>query len=58
MARIFNLLGPLEIQIEGQTSELAKRPKACALVAYLIVSGQTHTREALADLLTRIAENR
>ncbi len=37
--------------MEGGPSELLKSPKGCALVAYLIVTRQTHTREFLADLL-------
>ena len=47
----FNLLGSLSIETDGVPSELLKSPKGCALVAYLIVTQQTHTREFLADLL-------
>ena len=51
MLRRFNLLGPLEIEIDGQPSELLKHAKGCGLVAYLIVTRQAHPREAMADLL-------
>jgi DNA-binding SARP family transcriptional activator len=47
----FNLLGSLNIESDGEPSEILKSPKGCALVSYLIVTGQTHTREFLADLL-------
>ena len=50
MSLQFNLLGPLNIESDGEPSELLKSPKGCALVTYLIVTGQTHTREFLADL--------
>ena len=45
----FNLLGSLKIEAEGGPSELLKSPNGCALVAYLIVTRQTQTREFLAD---------
>ena len=51
MSLQFNLLGPLNIESDGEPSELLKSPKGCALVTYLIVTGQTHRREFLADLL-------
>ena len=51
MSLQFNLLGSLNIEKDGEPSELLKSPKGCALVTYLIVTGQTHTREFLADLL-------
>jgi DNA-binding SARP family transcriptional activator len=51
MSLQFNLLGPLEIANDGQPSPLLESPKGCALLAYLLVTRQTQTREALADLL-------
>ncbi len=51
MSLQFNLLGSLRIESDGVPSELLKSPKACALVAYLIITGQDQTREFLADLL-------
>ena len=51
MSLQFNLLGSLSIETDGGPSDLLKGPKGCALVAYLIVTRQTHTREFLADLL-------
>ncbi len=47
----FNLLGSLKIDTDGESSELLKSTKGCALVTYLIVTQRTHTREFLADLL-------
>ena len=51
MSLQFNLLGSMNIEKDGEPSELLKSSKGCALVSYLIVTGQTHTREFLADLL-------
>jgi DNA-binding SARP family transcriptional activator len=51
MSLQFNLLGSLSIETDGGPSDLLKGPKGCALVAYLIVTRQAHTREFLADLL-------
>lgn len=51
MTRRYKLLGPLEIKAGGRLSPVLKRPKASALIAYLIVTGQLRPREALADLL-------
>ena len=50
MSLQFKLLGSLSIESDGEPSEVLKSPKGCALVSYLIVTGQTHTREFLADL--------
>ncbi|MCB8984909.1 MAG: tetratricopeptide repeat protein [Ardenticatenaceae bacterium] len=46
------LLGALQVTNEsGDSSELIKWSKGCALVAYLVTTGQPQSREALADLL-------
>jgi DNA-binding SARP family transcriptional activator len=52
-----NLLGSLSIQTDGAPSELLKSPKGCALVAYLIATGQGAKREFLADLLWDASSN-
>jgi predicted ATPase/DNA-binding SARP family transcriptional activator len=44
------VLGPLRLEREGQPVEFNLR-KALALLAYLAVSGQPHSRDALATLL-------
>jgi len=46
----FKLLGSLIIESDGAPSELLKSPKGCALITYLTITGQSHTREFLADL--------
>ena len=52
MALRFKLLGLLQIEEEnGAASEVMKWNKGCALLAYLIVTGQAQRREFLADLL-------
>lgn len=51
MAQQFKLLGTLEISEDGKTAVLMKSPIGCAMLAYLIVTRQTCTREAMADLL-------
>ncbi len=51
MSLQFKLLGSLSIETDGEPSKLLKSPKGCALVTYLIVTGQSHRREFLADLL-------
>jgi len=51
MSREFFVLGHIEIKIDGEPSELLNSPKGCALVAYLMLTGKPHTREAIADLL-------
>jgi tetratricopeptide (TPR) repeat protein len=55
MSREFFLLGHLDIKIDGEPSELLKSPKGCALVAYLMLTGKAHTREAIADLLWEVS---
>ncbi len=50
MNKTFKLLGNLEIKANGQPSPLMKSAQGCALVAYLLLTGQSHTREHLADL--------
>ncbi len=44
------LLGPPQIERDGVPLEVDTR-KAIALIAYLAVTGQVHSREALAALL-------
>jgi predicted ATPase/DNA-binding SARP family transcriptional activator len=44
------LLGPPRIERDGNAIEVDTR-KAIALLAYLVISGQTHQREALSTLL-------
>ncbi|MEM7118193.1 MAG: BTAD domain-containing putative transcriptional regulator, partial [Chloroflexota bacterium] len=52
MAHKIELLGSLNITKEGQPqTAVLKREKGCALLAYLMVMRQPHSREALADLL-------
>ncbi len=46
----FNLLGNLAIEENGRTSPIIKSDRSCALLAYLLVTKQTHNREQLADL--------
>ncbi len=46
----FNLLGNLAIEENGRASPIIKSDRSCALLAYLLVSKQTHNREQLADL--------
>ena len=55
MSREIFLLGHLDIKIDGEPSELLKSPKGCALVAYLMLTGKAHTREAIADLLWEVS---
>lgn len=51
MIRRYKLLGSLEITEEGRPSPATHSPKGSALLAYLIVTNQSHSREAVADLL-------
>jgi DNA-binding SARP family transcriptional activator/predicted ATPase len=44
------LLGPPQIELDGQPVKLDRR-KAIALLAYLAVTGQSHRRDALVNLL-------
>ena len=50
MERSFRILGSLEITENGHLSPIMKSAKGCALLAYLIVTGQSQTREHVADL--------
>ena len=50
MSLKFNLLGSLNIDMDGGPSELLKSAKGCALIAYLVITRQSHTRASLADL--------
>lgn len=47
----FKLLGTLLIQEDGRPSTVMKYSKGCALLAYLIATGQPQRRESIADLL-------
>ena len=51
MTRYYRLLGTLEIEVDGRPSDLAKNTKGCALISYLIITGQPQSRETLADSL-------
>lgn len=51
MTKQFKLLGTLSIIEAGRTSALTKNTKGCALLTYLIVTGEPQSREAVADLL-------
>ena len=51
MASTIKLLGTLEISENGTPSKLLQSNKGCALLSYLIVTGQAQPREAIADLL-------
>lgn len=44
------LFGPPSVEVDGQEARISRR-KALALLAYLAVTGQSHTRDALATLL-------
>ena len=44
------LLGPPRLELDGKAIDLGRR-KAVALAAYLAVTGQDHSRDALATLL-------
>ncbi|MCA9931768.1 MAG: hypothetical protein KC419_24965, partial [Anaerolineales bacterium] len=51
MTRQYTLLGKLAIADNGRSSAIMNYKKGCALLAYLIVTRQTHSREVVADLL-------
>lgn len=51
MATTIKLLGTLEIHEDGTPSRLLQSSKGCALVSYLIITGQAQPREVVADLL-------
>ena len=44
------LLGSPRIELAGEETRIGRR-KALALLSYLVVTGQSHTRDALATLL-------
>ena len=44
------LLGPPRIELDGEPVRIQRR-KAVALLAYLAVTGRSHSRDALATLL-------
>lgn len=50
MEHSFRILGSLEIVENGRLSPIMKSGKGCALLAYLIVTGQSQSREHVADL--------
>ncbi len=47
----YKLLGTLEIEENGRPAAVMKYSKGCALLAYLIITRQGYSREAVADLL-------
>lgn len=51
MASAIRLLGTLEISETGMPSKLLQSSKGCALLSYLIITGQPQSREKIADLL-------
>lgn len=51
MTRQYKLIGTLEVVEDGIPSQLIQSLRGCALVSYLIVTQEAHTREHLADLL-------
>ncbi|MCB8965771.1 MAG: tetratricopeptide repeat protein [Ardenticatenaceae bacterium] len=55
MQRDIQLLGTLSILDDEQSSPLLASRKGCALLTYLIVHGQTVSREQMADLLWDIS---
>jgi hypothetical protein len=44
-----SLLGPPRLQLDGEPIHIARR-KAVALLAYLVVTGRSHSRDSLATL--------
>ncbi|MCA9963883.1 MAG: tetratricopeptide repeat protein [Anaerolineales bacterium] len=51
MTSVIKLLGTLEISENGTPSQLLRSSKGCALLSYLIITGQPQPREKVADLL-------
>lgn len=49
--RQIKLLGTLEISEDSQSAKVMKYSKGCALLIYLLVTKQAHSREAIADML-------
>lgn len=58
MPRTIQFLGTLTISDDGQPAALLSSAKGCALLAYLIVRGQTEPREHLVDLLWETTSTR
>ncbi len=56
MSRHIQLLGSLSITDDNHPSVLQRNAKGCALLTYLLVRGQTESREHLADLLWDAAD--
>ncbi|MEM7116074.1 MAG: BTAD domain-containing putative transcriptional regulator [Chloroflexota bacterium] len=56
--RQIKLLGTLDITESGRPAKLLRHTKGCALLAYLLVTGEAHSREALADLLWEATSTR
>jgi DNA-binding SARP family transcriptional activator len=54
MQRVIQLLGTLAIVDDGETAVLLSSKKGCALLSYLIVHGQTASREHITDLLWEV----
>jgi len=46
-----SLLGPLEIESDGQAAEIMKSKQGCALLSYLLVTRRVHSRESIAALI-------
>ena len=51
MTKRIKLLGSLDIELNGQHSEILKSDKGCALLTYLIVTKKVQSRQKIADLL-------
>lgn len=51
MSRQYKLFGSIEITDNDRPSPAGNSAKGCALIAYLIVTNQTQSREHIADLL-------
>ncbi|MCB8944436.1 MAG: tetratricopeptide repeat protein [Ardenticatenaceae bacterium] len=51
MSTQIRLLGKPQVAVDGQPSPVLKSAKGLALLAYLVITRQAHSREAIADLL-------
>jgi DNA-binding SARP family transcriptional activator len=51
------VLGPLQVVRAGAAVELPRSKKARALLAYLAITGRTHTRRQLCDLFWDVADD-
>lgn len=51
MIQKISLLGPLEIESDGQAAEIMRSRQGCALLCYLLVTRRVHSRESIAALL-------